>query len=500
MPSVVTKPLISRLRRLFAPFAVVAIVAASGLLGAPAEATPNSQPVANWGTIYASPTVPWGGMFWDGSHLWAPTTSTMTELAPNDNGSSPVQTIAFNGFQASYYLGSTVVELGGHIFATGFAIAGGIEHPGIVEIDPTSGQQVRAVDFLTLNGTVNTPMPGGFVSGSSIVFLDASGKMWRFVPSTSTLSPIGGLSSPEARSIQLVGSTLWLGFSNGSLAAYDFSSSTTTLGAPRFSIAAQQNASSVAALTSDGQHLWAAEGNQMIEVDLTSGQQVGGPISLGSVTPTSIASDGTWVWYVNPSGTPGALYGFSVNNPTQIISMPGPAPTVNYGLNGVYFDGSDLWVVESQDQTIEQLKLLPSKPTITNVSATSHSSVSLTFTPPTNPGNQPIADSELLVSPVGPGIRATPVNPSGTTISGLSPGTRYCFSIRASNGPYSSTSAPSCITLAASSTTTTTTRPSGLPATGAPLSPSVMLGVGSLGLGVFVLRWTRRKLASNGKP
>jgi len=419
----------------------------------------------------------------------------MTELAPNGNNSNPIQIVPFTDFNADFYRGSTVVELDGHIFATGYSTSSGFSEPGIVEVDPSSGQQVSNVDLLNLDGSVNTPMPGGFVSGSSIVFLDALGGLWRYTPGTSTLVSIGGLSGPQATSIHLAGSTLWLGFTDGSLAGYDFSSSTTTLGTPTFTIPAPQNGTTVTALTSDSQFLWATEGDLALQVDLSTGQQVGGAISLGSVAPTSIASDGTWVWFVDPNGTPGNLYAFSISDPTQIISMPGPPPTQNYGLNGVYFDGTDLWVVESQDQTIEQLKLLPSQPTITSALETSPGSVTLTFTPPSDPGNQPIASSELLVAPVGPGIRATPVNPSGTTISGLAPGTRYCFSIRSTNGPYSSTSAPACVTTAS----TPSPVPEQLAATGSSLDVLTSIAASSVVLGAFLVRARRRLASKSGK-
>jgi Fibronectin type III domain len=484
MHGVFTKPRFVRALRPSVVAVAVAVVLGTAFT-MPSGATTTSQPVANWGTVYSSPTIPWGGMFWDGSHLWVPTETTMTELAPNDNNAT--QIVPFTGFSTRVPWGSTVVELDGHIFATGFSDSG----VAVVEIDPSLGQQVSNVDLDTLNPNVNTAIPGGFVSGSSIVFLDYSGGLWRYTPgSTPTVTSIGGLSGPQATSIHLAGSTLWLGFADGSLAAYDFSSTTTTLGTPTSTVPAPQNGTAVAALTSDSRYLWAVEGDLVLQVDLSTGLQVGGgAISLGSVAPTSIASDGTWVWYVDPNGNPGNLYAFSISDPTQIISMPGPYPTSGNGLNGVYFDGTDLWVLESQDQTVEQLKLLPSQPTITSALETSPGSVTLTFTPPSDPGNQPIASSELLVAPAGPAIRATPVNPSGTTISGLAPGTRYCFSIRSTNGPYSSTSAPACVTTAS----TPSTVPERLAATGSSLEIFTAIAATSVILGTSLILGRRQR-------
>ena len=472
------------------------------VLGTPtlAAAVGTATPQPTWGSVSQGPT-PWGGMAWDGAHLWANTGTSVTEVWPNSNSSGSAQSFQLdlsseaagfsNGGQA------TLVALDGKIYLT--VIKGG-PHRGIVEIDPSTSPahvvQVFDLDSLSGGNLHAIPYTGGITVGHSIVFFASDGTLWRFTPPTG--------SSPAASVVQVTGtqgavsavafdgSKLWVGYypRATSLAAYDFSATTTMLGTPTVIFPPDQ---AVRALSVDATHVWAVEGTTVTEIDKTTGTVIHDSIPAG-INPSGIASDGTWVWVVDPSTFPGQLIGLKASDPSSstTISLVAPRPTAGGAISGVFFDGTDVWASEASDGTIEQLKLYPSAPVISAVAQTGPQAVHFSFTAPSDPGNQVSLSYELHIDgPLGPGIVASPPETSGISVSGLTAGSRYCFVMSASNGAYQVNSAPSCITLVGT-TSTTTPPPNSLAATGSSSGALVVLSGASLIFGAAMLRRSRR--------
>ena len=475
------------------------------VLGTPAlaAAVGTATPQPTWGSLLLGPG-PMGGMAWDGAHLWANTGTSVTEVWPNSIGWGSAQnfqldlSVEAQGFSISGQ--ATLVALDGKIYLTGVI---GSSHQGIVEIDPSTSPAhvVDVFDFNTLSGgTLQAmSMTGGVTVGSSIVFYTADGKLWRFTPPTGSSPAASVVRVTGTKSLVSVlafdGSKLWAGYySHGvkSLEAYDFSATTTTLGTPTVSLPLTQ---AVRALSVDATHVWALKDNSVTEIDKATGAVLHDSIPAG-VNPTGLASDGTWVWVADLAAFPGHLIGIKASDPSAstTISLRPPPPTGGGALSGVYFDGTDIWAAEASDHTIEQLKLYPSAPTVSAMTATGPQAVHFSFTAPSDPGNQDMLEYELHIDgPVGPGVHASPPEPSGISVSGLTAGGRYCFVVSASNGAYKVNSAPSCITLAGTTPTTTATLPDSLAATGSSSGALVVLTGACVILGAVMLR--RRRVA-----
>lgn len=469
------------------------------VLGTPAlvAAVGTATPQATWGSVHSGAT-PRGGMAWDGAHLWANAGTSVTEVWPNSNGQGSARSFSLDlSAEAAGFHNlseATLVALDGKIFLTGIT---GTSHFGIVEIDPSTSPAhvVQIFDLDALKGgapIAQGGFSGGVTVGSSIVFFTNEGFLWRFTPPTQ--------SSPSASVVQVTGtqgavsslafdgSKLWVGYipRATSLAAYDFSATATALGAPQVTL---PPLAPVRSLSVDATHVWAVEGSTVTELDKATGAVLRNLIPAG-VSPEGIASDGTWVWVVDTSSFPGRLIGLKASDPSSstTISLVPPPPTGGGAVSGVFFNGTDLWVSEAADATIEQLKLFPSTPIVSAVAQGGPQAVHFSFMAPSDPGNQESLSYELHIDgPRGPGIVASPPETSGISVLGLTAGGHYCFVVSASNGAYQVNSAPSCITLVGTTSTTSTT-PSALASTGSSSGVLVILGAASLSFGAVVLR------------
>lgn len=466
--------------------------------GATSSQAPPS-PSAVWGSVLFSAQTPQGGMAWDGQHLWANTGSTVTEVWTNSfsNGNAKNRTLDLAAHDFSGQgLPAAMAMIGNHLFMTGMIVSTG--HAGIAEIDPLGSPPriLRTYDLQALAGpSVGAIMlQSSVVSGSSMVLVSSAGTLWRFTPAAGTMTQITGVTGFPT-SVALSGDRLWVGTTTGGtpIAAYGFTQETSSLGAPVVAITSPSTG--VTALSADSSFLWAIQGGAVTKVNLADGSVMARGIPAG-VTPTGIASDGTWVWVADPSANPAALIGLNAKTPsasTSIALIP-PPPTTGGAISGVFFDGTDVWSAEVIDGTIEQLKLYPSPPVVSKITETGTGSVHFTFTPPGSSGNASTLTYELLVDgPSTSDVVASPPNPSGNTVRGLLPGGHYCFTIGASNGPFMQRSAPSCITLSASATTsTTTTSGGGLANTGASFDLIVMLGCALSTAGIVLITRRRR--------
>jgi hypothetical protein len=435
-------------------------------------------------------------MAWDGSHLWAPISSSVIAEVTPSNSSFNCWSSAIDlstGYQSSgpLYAAKGIAFANGSIWASG--VSHDLTHHYLLRINPFANggpaitgewQIAQLPDQILFDGTSLWVRSAG----------GSFGALFRVDPvssGTPTITPISGFDGANCLTAAFDGTHLWISYSihaPHALAAYVVNSSTTTLPAP---VITSDAVTGLFSMSTDSAHLWGLSGGSLNELNLSDGSALHLGLSVGSA-PTMVATDGTYTWVSGGLTTPGTITGVLANDPSSAtsISLLLPPPTGGLGANGVYFDGTNVWAAEANDGTIERLLAYPTMPLAVATTTASDGSATLTWSPPASSGNAAVTSYEFGASPSA-GITISAPRGHSVTFHGLQPGVTYTVKVRASNGPYTGDWATTSVTIAS----TTTSNASGLANTGSHEGKGLAVGALFISIGVTLIARRRHARA-----
>jgi YVTN family beta-propeller protein len=390
---------------------------------------PYDQTITGVGSIFNDGTITS-----DGSHVWVATNSqSVVELTESG---TVVQSIPEPGL-----LLNAIASDGSDVWVAAENFGVNPFSAELIELDATTGATVR-----TLSDFGSDDIEGVYSTGS-LVFVTQPQLNQVTEVNAGTGAVVATVASGNgAWSIAGCGSTVWVansGFNvpfgnppaQGTLTEFNAGTGaegpTVDVGQPY-------------ALSDDCTHVWVADNftqgggtNGVTELDAATGALQGTVTGINS--PTAVASNGSYVW-VSDGGA---------NTVTELDEATGntlyTVPAGN-GPFALWADSDGVWVGSDNGSQLVELGINPGAPTIGSATAEGGGTVSVTFTPPAQGGSAAISSYTVtatdLTNPARGGQRGTGAA-SPVSVTGLTPGDTYTFTVTANNayGPSTASAA-----------------------------------------------------------